>query len=136
MLKLFNPKQIQTRIFVKFKSDTKRLGLMATVQGPVEESIRDKLTKSLNPNHINVINESYMHNVPEGSETHFKVLVVSEKFKDLPLIKRHRLINDILKDELQSGVHALSIMAKTPEQWEISDKIVESSPNCRGGFGK
>lgn len=50
--------------------------------------------------------------------------------------QRHRLVNDILKEELQNGVHALSIVAKTPQQWEESDKIVESSPNCRGGFGK
>lgn len=52
------------------------------------------------------------------------------------LFQRHRLVNDILKEELQTGVHALSIVAKTPKQWEDSDKIVESSPNCKGGFGK
>lgn len=55
--------------------------------GPVEASIRNKLTQRLNAEHVEVVNESYMHNVPKGSETHFKVLVVSEKFKDLPLIK-------------------------------------------------
>ncbi|RZC38182.1 pancreatic triacylglycerol lipase-like [Asbolus verrucosus] len=49
---------------------------------------------------------------------------------------RHRLVNDVLKHELQNGVHALSIVAKTPEQWKHSVKTVESSPNCRGGFGK
>lgn len=51
-------------------------------------------------------------------------------------MQRHRLVNDILKEELQNGVHALSIVAKTPQQWETSDNVVESSPNCRGGFGK
>lgn len=84
-----------------------------------------------------VVNESYMHNVPKGSETHFKVMVVSEAFKDLPLIKRHRLVNDNLSEELSSGVHALSIVAKTPEQWEnMESKTIEQSPSCRGGFGK
>ncbi|XP_045765833.1 DNA-binding transcriptional regulator BolA [Maniola jurtina] len=91
---------------------------------------------ALQAKHMEVINESYMHNVPKGAETHFKVVVVSDQFDGLPLIKRHRMVNDILKDELQNGVHALSIVAKTPQQWETSDKIVESSPNCRGGFGK
>ncbi|CAK1546247.1 unnamed protein product [Leptosia nina] len=109
---------------------------MTTLSGVVADSIRMKLETALQTKHLEVINESYMHNVPKGAETHFKVVVVSDKFDGLPLIKRHRLINDILREELQGGVHALSIIAKTPEQWDKSDKIIESSPNCRGGFGK
>lgn len=54
---------------------------------PVETLIRTKLSKMLDIKHLDVINESYMHNVPKGSETHFKVVVVSEKFDGLPLIK-------------------------------------------------
>lgn len=54
---------------------------------PVEQSIRTKLTANLNPKHLDIINESFMHNVPAGSETHFKVVVVSDKFDGLPLIK-------------------------------------------------
>ncbi|XP_046993730.1 bolA-like protein DDB_G0274169 [Schistocerca americana] len=103
---------------------------------PIETSIRQKLSENLQPHHIQIINESYMHNVPRGSETHFKVVVVSEKFETLPLINRHRIVNEILKDELKNGVHALSIVAKTPKQWEESSKEVTSSPACKGGFGK
>lgn len=54
---------------------------------PVEKSIQNKLTEKLEPSHLEIINESYMHNVPKGAETHFKVVVVSEKFSGLPLIK-------------------------------------------------
>lgn len=87
--------------------------------GPIEEAIRQTLTKSLSPIHMEVINESYMHNVPPNAESHFKVLVVSEKFTDLPLLKRHRLINEIVKEKLGGGfVHALSIEAKSPDQWD------------------
>ncbi|KAF9798646.1 hypothetical protein SFRURICE_006976 [Spodoptera frugiperda] len=109
---------------------------MSGMVGIVEYTIRNKLLSLLDAKHLDVINESHMHNVPKGAETHFKVVVVSDKFEGLPLIKRHRLVNDILKDELQSGVHALSIIAKTPQQWDCSDKVVESSPTCKGGFGK
>ncbi|CAH2070960.1 unnamed protein product, partial [Iphiclides podalirius] len=109
---------------------------MDTVTGMVANSIRSKLQTALEATHLDVINESYMHNVPKGAETHFKVVVVSDKFDGLALIKRHRLVNEILKEELKNGVHALSIVAKTTKQWEESEKIVESSPNCRGGFGK
>lgn len=102
---------------------------------PIEAAIRKKLDEYFQPSHLQVINESYMHKVPKGSETHFKVVIVSEKFANEPLIKRHRLVNSILEDELQTGVHALSITAKTPEQWENSDKVVDKSPPCRGGTG-
>ncbi|XP_029178107.1 bolA-like protein DDB_G0274169 isoform X2 [Nylanderia fulva] len=108
----------------------------AILNGPIENSIRKKLETILKPLYCNVINESYMHNVPKGSETHFKVVVVSEKFNKKLLIERHRMIHELLQVELQEGVHALSIVAKTPEQWEASSKIVTTSPTCRGGFGK
>ncbi|XP_046391756.1 bolA-like protein DDB_G0274169 isoform X2 [Ischnura elegans] len=103
---------------------------------PTESSITVKLSTHLKPEHLEVVNESFMHNVPRGSETHFKVVVVSKDFEGIPLIKRHRIINELLRDELAGGVHALSIIAKSPSQWETGGKAVEPSPACRGGFGK
>ncbi len=50
-----------------------------------------------------------MHSVPKGSETHFKVVVISDMFKDKSLLERHRTVNQLLDDELKNGVHALSI---------------------------
>jgi len=56
-----------------------------------------------------------------SGETHFNLLVVSASFRNLQLIERHRLVNDLLADEMNAAVggtvHALSIKAKTPEQW-------------------
>lgn len=49
--------------------------------GRIETSIRTKITNALKPAHLQVINESTMHNVPAGAETHFKVVVVSEEFE-------------------------------------------------------
>lgn len=83
---------------------------------------------------------------PKNSETHFKVVVVSEAFNEKKgLIQRHRLINSILAEEIATDgpVHALGIVAKTPEQWIKmtqehggEDKItLDPSPNCRGGDG-
>ncbi|XP_061399856.1 bolA-like protein DDB_G0274169 [Musca vetustissima] len=104
--------------------------------GPVEQAIIATLKENLQPVHLEVVNESYMHNVPKDAETHFKVLVVSDKFNELPLIKRHRLVNTIVKDKLADHFpHALSIEAKTPKQWS-PEYTLEPSPNCRGGFGK
>ncbi|KAH7537217.1 hypothetical protein FEM48_Zijuj03G0069200 [Ziziphus jujuba var. spinosa] len=55
-------------------------------------------------------------------ETHFNLKIVSPKFEGLNLVKRHRLVYDALADELQSGLHALSIVAKTPQELESQPK--------------
>lgn len=60
---------------------------MSTIDAPVQYSIRKKLEESLKPTHLEILNESYMHNVPKGAETHFKVVIVSDKFIDETLIK-------------------------------------------------
>ncbi|XP_077288860.1 bolA-like protein DDB_G0274169 isoform X2 [Arctopsyche grandis] len=102
---------------------------------PVESAIRHKLQRQLTAHHVEVVNESHMHNVPEDAETHFKVLIVSQQFDGLTLLRRHRLVNDILSYELRHGIHALSIITKTPDQW-TDNQPIEPSPACRGGFGK
>lgn len=103
---------------------------------PVTETITQKLRSHFEPLHLEVINESKNHNVPKNSETHFKVIIVSTKFEDLKLIERHRAVNTLLRDELKTGgVHALSIKAKTPEQWS-KNNTVEPSPKCLGGSKK
>ena len=85
--------------------------------------------------------KSYPTNRPKDSETHFKVIVISDKFSTCKTpISRHRLVNTILKEEVASEgpVHALSILAYTPEKWqERIDKgdVVGPSPSCRGGDG-
>lgn len=77
---------------------------------------------------------------PRNSETHFKVVVVSNQFESIKSpVQRHRLVNEALADQLESAggtVHALSIVTKTPAQWQSmldQGKIIEPSPNCRGG---
>jgi BolA-like protein 1 len=117
-------------------------GHAASSIGPLEQTIRDKLAAAFHPVvHLDVRNESHLHNVPRHSETHFKVLVVSAAFDGVSILQRHRQINEALADELQrkGGIHALSIVAKTPAQWEemvrSGTAAVEPSPKCRGGDG-
>lgn len=100
--------------------------------GPIQQSIESKLTETFSPVHLEVWNESYMHSVPRGSETHFKVLVVSDHFKGLSIIQRHRAINTCLAYELKNGVHALSIVARTNEQHQQTPEV-SKSPACLGG---
>jgi len=100
--------------------------------GPVQRAVHAKLTRTFTPTYLRVDNESHMHAVPRGSETHFKVTVVAQTFEGMGLLARHRSVNTCLADELKSGVHALSITARTPLQWE-QDHTVAKSPACLGG---
>lgn len=56
-------------------------------RGPVETAIRMKLVEKLDPIYLDVINDSYLHSVPENSETHFKVIIVSEQFSGKSLLE-------------------------------------------------
>ena len=98
----------------------------------VAQRIAAALSRQFQPTFLDVLNESASHAVPKGSETHFKVVVVSAAFEGVPLIARHRQINAALAQELASGVHALQIVAKTPSQWQENCDVPES-PKCLGG---
>lgn len=91
----------------------------------VKDSITSKLTERLSPVELEVEDVSHQHaghaGAPRGSsETHFNVKVISDAFQGLSLVKRHRLIYGLLQEELQNGLHALSLITKTPA--EVSDK--------------
>ncbi|TLU61695.1 BolA/IbaG family iron-sulfur metabolism protein [Thalassotalea litorea] len=97
----------------------------------IKAQIEQKLATQLSPVHLDVINESYMHNVPSGSESHFKVIVVSEQFSGQRLLQRHRAINAVLADELANHIHALAIHAYDPQQWQsMTEAQIPSSPDC------
>lgn len=98
-----------------------------------QERITQKLSVDFSPSHLEVVNESYMHAVPEGSESHFKVLVVSAAFAGKSRIDRQRMINATLKEELENGLHALSQRPLTPEEWSAQGGASFQSPECLGG---
>jgi BolA protein len=100
-----------------------------SVQGIIEQ----KISRRVNPAYLEVRNESHMHNVPPGSESHFKITVVSDQFEGQPLIARHRLLNEALAAELAGPVHALSVHAFTPSEWQAKGGQVRRSPPCLGG---
>lgn len=101
----------------------------------LQKTIIEKLEQAFNPEHLEVINESHMHNVPEGSESHFKVVIVSNDFKDKMLLARHRMVNKELENELNGGIHALALHTMTMEEWFEKGNAPESPP-CLGGSAK
>lgn len=98
----------------------------------MQSTIEAKLSGEFEIDYLTVENESHMHNVAPGSESHFKVTIVSPSFEELMLIKRHRLVNQALQQELQQ-IHALALHTLTPQEWQARGGEVADSPHCRGG---
>lgn len=88
--------------------------------GIVADRIRSKLNEALAPARLDLLDDSAKHSghsgAREGGESHFSVVIVSEKFDGLSRVARQRLVNTVLAEELAGPVHALSIQAKTPAE--------------------
>lgn len=99
-----------------------------------EDRIKEKLKLDFEPEHLEVINESYKHSVPKDAETHFKVIIVSNKFQNKSTVAVHQSIYKLLKDEMgekiDNKLHALSLVTKTPEEWKKLNNITFNTPNC------
>lgn len=84
----------------------------------LETRMREKLIVALRPTRLDVVNESHLHeghrNSPGTAESHFRLLIVSDAFAGKSRLERHRLVNELLDDELRGGVHALAIKACAP----------------------
>ncbi|MDB4945743.1 MAG: Cell division protein BolA [Labilithrix sp.] len=101
-----------------------------SVQNNVEALLREKLTPEL----LEVVNESHMHSVAPGSETHFKVIIVSPAFEGIAPVRRHQLVYGALGDLMTKkpsagGIHALAITSRTPAEWASSPEA-NVSPLC------
>ena len=98
----------------------------------MQQEIQRLLEAGLSPTHLEVINESHMHNVPPNSETHFKVIIVSDGFDGLTKVKCHQAVYALLKHPMSHGVHALALHTFTPAQWQVKNHV-SASPDCLGG---
>ncbi len=81
----------------------------------MSDVITRKLTDALTPASLEVIDESHLHEGHAGhrpgGESHFRVKIVADAFADKSRVDRHRLVNEILAEELSGQIHALAITA-------------------------
>jgi BolA protein len=84
----------------------------------VAHQIREKLTAALNPERLEIADESHRHAGHAGSrpggETHFRVEVVAAAFQGKSRLERQRLVYAALKDEMSHQIHALSLVTRAP----------------------
>lgn len=99
----------------------------------MQQTIERKLAAAFAPLHLEVQNESHQHSVPQGSETHFRVVLVSAAFAGKRSVARHQEVYRLLAAELAGGVHALALHTYTPEEWAERAGAAPASPACMGG---
>ena len=89
--------------------------------GIIASSIKEKLEQSFIPTQLEVIDESHKHahhrgaheHAAEGgsAESHFHVVIVSEKFDGMSVLAKHRAVKGAISEEIKQ-IHALSIEAR------------------------
>ncbi|PPI87704.1 BolA family transcriptional regulator [Candidatus Pantoea edessiphila] len=96
----------------------------------IREKIEQKLRLAFKPIHLEVHDESYRHNVPAGSESHFKIIIVSNHFKGQRFLIRHRAIYSELASDILGNIHALALHTYTLKEWSVLQYAVPNSPCC------
>jgi stress-induced morphogen len=102
----------------------------------MQARIEEKLTSELQPERMLLVNESHKHNVPRGSETHWNLIVVSDRFAGMSRVQRQRLVYGLLNEEMKQkgGIHALTMKALTPAEWHAQGgEVTNPAPLCMGG---
>jgi BolA protein len=107
-----------------------RTNIMSSIFMSLLNSIEDKIKNSLKTMHLLIKDESFMHKASHPlSLTHLRIEVVSDAFKDLRHLQRHRLINSLIEIEA-TQLKAISLWTYTPEEWERQNHILPRSPSC------
>ncbi|KAL8661839.1 MAG: hypothetical protein Q9168_008345 [Polycauliona sp. 1 TL-2023] len=122
----------------------RRLSTMSTT--PVEDSLRTKITRALNPTTFEIHNDSASHShhkAMQGSqsqETHFRLVITSSAFQSKMQPARHRMVYALLKEELEraGGIHALQLKTRTPEEEErqVAREKAEKGEEIQANVGK
>jgi len=80
--------------------------------------IEARLRAALAPSELVLRDDSALHAGHAGAREggHYHALIVSERFRNLPRLARHRLVYDALAELMKRGIHAMAIDARTPEE--------------------
>ena len=95
----------------------------------MQTRIEEKLSAEIELLHLEVQNESGNHNVPDGVESHFRVVLVAPSFDGVSLVARHRQVNRVLAAEL-GQIHALALHTYTEPEWRARHGDAPLSPPC------
>ena len=99
----------------------------------IQQQIEQKLMGAFNPLHLEVIDESHQHSVPDGAQSHFRAVIVSPVFVGMSRVERHKKVYKTLLSELDGMIKAFSVLTFEPTEWMGKEHKLPSSPPCMGG---
>lgn len=82
--------------------------------------IEETLRRTLEPEHLEVVDESEAHRGHPGAADgggHYRVTLVSRRFDGESRVRRHRIVYEALSTAMGAEIHALSLDTLTPEEW-------------------
>lgn len=88
------------------------------------EIIKQKLNETLNPELVEIIDNSAAHAGHAGAQRgggHYNVTIVADSFNGKTLVQRHQLIYQALGDMMKEEIHALGINALTPSEYNTGN---------------
>jgi BolA protein len=99
----------------------------------VETQLRERLAEEFDPSVLELENESHQHSVPVDSETHFRLVMVSDAFRGLRPVARHQRVYAAASAFLAGPVHALAMHLYDTDEWAAREAPAPASPACLGG---
>lgn len=97
-----------------------------------QQALLAKIHAEFRPHFAAVENESHMHSSGRGADSHFKLVIVSDKFESLRKVQRHQMLYQLFAEELNNGIHALALHLYTKQEWEKLGEVFPHSPHCLG----
>ena len=99
----------------------------------IEATLKSKLLAEFDPQRLKIDNDSKRHAGP-ATESHFRVIIVSEAFTGENAVQRQRLVYACLAEELAGPIHALQLKCLTPSEYDAADgEVTLKAPPCGGG---
>ena len=93
------------------------------------EPLKHHLKTQLNATLIEIRDDSHLHqnhyqkNTADSIPSHLHITIVSSLFEEKPLIARHRMVNQILKEAFSKGLHALSLKCHSPSEFDKQGRL-------------
>ncbi|MFT3728790.1 MAG: BolA family protein [Terricaulis sp.] len=88
------------------------------------ERMQSALAAHFTPTSLSLVDESSLHaghaGARPGGETHYRLRIVSDAFAGLSRVARQRLVYDLVREEFDTGLHALALELKTPAEAQSS----------------